>query len=205
MTADGRTWVLFAAGPGVSAGRFLNTGRANLYRVESVAGNAGGISPGWEMLRVESEWPLEEPTAGDVISFRGAIQHLQYTSETQLADLNARSRAELPPSSDTTAVLIPIRKSAAWWQQAHDRRAAHFHTSEGHTAIGGRYAERVFRRLYHSRYLAPRPYDFLTYFEFHASERDAFRALLAELRDPLLNPEWGFVEAEFEVWMTKVT
>ncbi|MEP6963827.1 MAG: chlorite dismutase family protein, partial [Acidobacteriota bacterium] len=112
----------------------------------------------------------------------------------------ARSRTELTPG-DTTAVLIPIRKSAQWWQMAHDERGHHFHGEAGHTAIGAPYADKIFRKLYHARYLGSR-FDFLTYFEFPAAEEAAFRALLGELR---ATPEWAYVEEEIEVWMRKVS
>jgi hypothetical protein len=70
--------------------------------------------------------------------------------------------------------------------------------------IGLAYAGRVFRKLYHSRYLKARlSYDFLTYFEFQERDTEAFKALLTELRDPTGNPEWAYVDFEFEIWMTK--
>jgi hypothetical protein len=59
--------------------------------------------------------------------------------------------------------------------------------------------------LYHSRYLPEASnYDFLTYFEFRDADAPAFRGLLAELRDVKRNPEWRYVEREFEIWMTKL-
>ena len=74
----------------------------------------------------------------------------------------------------------------------------------GHTAIGIRYVDRVFRKLYHSRYTdPPTPYDFLTYFEFNRSDQASFHMLLNELRDTGRNPEWSYVELEYEIWMTK--
>jgi hypothetical protein len=206
------TWAVFAAAKESSDLDRVKLPRARLnqYRVQKVAAVNGSSPPligsGWSVARIESESPVD-PVADGLFTLRGVTQHLHYTTAEQQADLGARSRAELEPSADTTAVLIPIRKSAAWWQLAQDRRHAHFqHTpqSAGHTTIGSPYVERVFRRLYHSRYLDPGlPYDFLTYFEFHASDAPLFERLLAELRDPERNPEWSYVEAEYEIWMTK--
>jgi hypothetical protein len=31
-----------------------------------------------------------------------------------------------------------------------------------------------------------------------------FQNLLAQLRDPQLNPEWAYVDRQVEIWMTKV-
>ncbi|MEO8096620.1 MAG: hypothetical protein ABI811_02890 [Acidobacteriota bacterium] len=101
--------------------------------------------------------------------------------------------------SHTTAVLVPIRKNAAWWQVAQDQRSAHFHGDSRHTAIGSPNADKIYRKPYHARYLGSR-FNFLTYFEFPSSDKTAFRALLAELR---ATNEWSYVEEEFEMWMTK--
>jgi chlorite dismutase len=106
------------------------------------------------------------------------------------------------------AVLIPIGKSEEWWKLAQDQRQAYFQktdTHQGHTAIGLKYVDRVFRKLYHSRYLnAALGYDFLTYFEFEDVYEKDFKDLLAELRDTSGNPEWAYVNLEFEIWMTKI-
>ena len=107
------------------------------------------------------------------------------------------------------AVLIPIRKSEAWWSLSQDERQKHFEKkSEGrnHTAIGHDYAERIYRKLYHSRYLEGQPalgYDFLTYFEFDQKDRPLFKSLLSELRNVEVNTEWKFVDFEMEIWMSK--
>ncbi len=72
------------------------------------------------------------------------------------------------------------------------------------TAIGLRYADRIYRKLYHSRYIhPPQGFDFLTYFEFPEDLAEDFRALLSNLRDPELNPEWAFVKREIEIWLRK--
>ena len=144
---------------------------------------------GSTMFRVECETSFD---AG----LRGVVQHLHYTTLEERTDLTARSRTELAPGA--TAVLIPIRKSPEWWALAHDQRGAHFH--QHHTPIGAPYVERIFRKLYHSRYLGS-PYDFLTYFEFPPEDADYFRQLLADLR---ATEEWKYVEHQHEVWMTKL-
>ncbi|MGC4089202.1 MAG: hypothetical protein QM756_15220 [Polyangiaceae bacterium] len=71
--------------------------------------------------------------------------------------------------------------------------------------MGADYAARIFRRLYHARWLPDSAWDFLTYFEFPETERAAFVELLAKLRDPRSNPEWEFVDAEIECWMKKLS
>jgi hypothetical protein len=102
--------------------------------------------------------------------------------------------------------MIPIRKSAAWWALGQDERQAHFTPGRrpGHTALGRGFAGRIYRRLYHARYLPGSSWDFLTYFEFPEAESGTFRELLALLRDPEQNPEWSYVEREHELWLRKL-
>lgn len=178
------------------------------YRVDRVAAVRGGppaaIDPGTELVRLEvaARWPGAVPPP----LFRGVVRHQDYTGRAEREAL-AGSRPPLDPGPDTVAVLIPVRKSAAWWALPADDRAAHFrHRPEhrGHTAIGAGYADRVYRKLYHTRYAVDTAdHDFLTYFEFARADAGAFGELLAGLRDPAANPEWGYVDREYEVWMTR--
>lgn len=211
-------WAVFVAGADERAVETFErrlSGRVTRYHVEGIVSVTGEIptelAPGWSMLRVERDTPVQLPEDAlpdQLVVFRGVTKHLFYTARMKRDELNKRSRGELEPSPETAAVLIPIAKATAWWQLAQDQRQAYFDrhgVREGHTAIGLRYVDRVFRKLYHSRYLdAPSPYDFLTYFEFPKSHTDDFKRLVAELRDLDRNPEWSFVTLEFEVWLTKL-
>jgi hypothetical protein len=173
------------------------------YQVQSVVPISGaplaGIEPGQRWSRLERTGGLLWPDA----PFVGSTQHLVYTSAATRAELTQISRAPSGP----VAVLIPIRKSAAWWALAQDERQAHFTSGQrpGHTALGRSFAARIYRRLYHARYLPGSAWDFLTYFEFPEAETAAFRELLALLRDPELNPEWAYVEREQELWLQKLS
>jgi hypothetical protein len=158
------------------------------------------VTSGWRVLRRESQ--SAPPPSGGVVSLVGTTQHLLYTSESQQSELLQVSRRE----PGQVVVLIPIGKSEAWWSMPQDRRRQHFQGTaqhEGHTAIGARFADRIYRRLYHARYLPGSEWDFLTYFEMHREETGAFRELLSRLRDPAVNPEWSFVNRETEIWMTR--
>lgn len=216
-----RTWVHFLAGANETTLTPLTTGgdrRLSRYDVQDVVPVRGQapnhLTQGWSLARLESSVPIslpEEslaPSGPSVIQFHGVTQHLEYTSDAQRGELGGRSISELEPSEHTTAVLIPIGKSEEWWKLAHDQRHAHFQKTgarEGHTAIGLKYVDRVFRKLYHARYVnAELSYDFLTYFEFEDAYKKDFRTLLAELRDTRRNPEWAYVNLEFEIWMTKI-
>ena len=185
-------------------------GRLNRYRVDGVNAVKGALPTmaphkGWRMIRIESDVPAEPSAA---LKYYGVTQHLGYTTAEQATAL-AHARAEFAAAEEVRAVLIPIHKTADWWAMPHDQRQKHFAESgagAGHAKIGAPYIERVFRRLYHSRYLGRKlAYDFLTYFEFQAADESHFRELLTQLRDPAGNPEWGFVDLEFEIWMTRLT
>jgi len=217
-----QTWVLFIASENE---RLLHQiiehrhgSRLSRYRINDLTPVIGtppaGLAPGLSLIRLESDTPIPLAEASlsngeaSLIIFRGVTQHLHYTSASQSQELAARSRPEVAPSPEARAVLIPIGKSRDWWQLLQDRREVHFQTraaQPGHTAIGIRYVDRVFRKLYHSRYLSPpAPYDFLTYFEFNSAHQDDFKRLLGELRDTAQNPEWAYVALEYEIWLTKI-
>ncbi len=215
MFSGSRIWALFIANHSMEElDRFTASpiARLNRYQVLEVVRVRGGVpsnlAKGWNVVRIESIKEIVPHLASTQSTiFRGVTQHLQYTTETQRQELDIHSRPELPPSVNTIAVLIPIGKSEEWWKLAQDRRQAYFQTAfkEGHTAIGLRYVDRVFRKLYHTRYVDPNAnYDFLTYFEFYDQYADDFRKLLMELRDATRNPEWNYVSLEFEIWMNKV-
>lgn len=216
-TESAWTWGYFFATGDKTSVEGLAGGRGQsltVYRVDkvvSVRGKSGvNIAPGATMVRVETASKLPAPAGekGPSLLFHGVPQHLQYTSGEQRADLNKRSRSELPPGKDTVAVVIPVRKSAAWWALPHDERHAHFQKKGdkiGHTAIGAKYADRIYRKLYHTRYaVETKDHDFITYFEFERTHTEDFKSLLAQLRDPDQNPEWNFVDRESEIWMTKL-
>lgn len=184
--------------------------RLNTYqitRLTPIRGNVSLTVP-QHLLRIESSRRLTAADPMPPLLFSGVTQHLQYTDAPQRRDLQTDAAKELPPSPQTITVIIPIRKSAAWWDLAQDERNAFFRKSaacEGHTSIGLKYAQRIFRRLYHCRYLESAPaFDFITYFEFPEELTDDFIHLVRMLRDVNQNPEWAYVDAEAEIWARKV-
>jgi hypothetical protein len=93
------------------------------------------------------------------------------------------------------AVLIPIRKSDAWWELPQDERRAVFETRSRHIALGARYLPAIARRLYHARDIGE-PFDFLTWFEFAEPYAAAFDDLVGALRE---TEEWRYVTREVEI------
>lgn len=212
------TWVRFLSGVDETTLTLLPTkqgDRISRYHVREIVSVVGEVptdlAQSRNVVRIETLVPPSFESLspnGSMIQFHGVTQNLHYTTDAQRQELKKLSIPELEPSDHTTAVLIPIGKSEDWWKLAQDQRQAYFQktdTHEGHTAIGIKYVDRVFRKLYHSRYLnAVLGYDFLTYFEFEDVYEKDFKALLSELRDTRTNPEWAYVNYEFEIWMTKI-
>ncbi len=125
---------------------------------------------------------------------RGQISNLRYAHRLEVTALRERQEGLGRPQA-RLAALIPIRKSAAWWELAQDERRAIFEEQSHHTGIGLRYLPGVARQLYHARDLGE-AFDFLTWFEFAPEHAQAFDDLLAELRSTV---EWSFVEREVEI------
>jgi hypothetical protein len=187
-----------APAPGLAAIDARVTG----YELERMNAVRGALAPGIEVGR--RLWRLEATGRLPVAAapFIGATTHLLYTDSAVRSELARISS----PESGPVAVLIPIRKNAEWWGLAREQRQALMMggAPHGHLAIGQRYAARIYRRLYHARYLPGSEWDFLTYFEFPTDATAAFQELLGALRDVEQNPEWAFVDREIELWMTRL-
>ena len=127
----------------------------------------------------------------------GFTSNVRYATGAEIKELKARQQGLGRPEA-TSAVLIPIRKSAKWWELAQDERRAIFEETSHHTAIGMDYLPAIARRLHHSRDLGE-PFDFLTWFEFAPEHTPAFDELLARLR---ASKEWDYVDREVEIRLT---
>ena len=75
-----------------------------------------------------------------------------------------------------------------------------FEDKSRHIADSLKYLPAIARQLYHSRDLGG-PFDFLTWFEYAPEHAERFEELVAMLRD---SEEWGFVEREVDVRLTRV-
>lgn len=170
----------------------------------------GGATGGWQIT--ESAAVVGEPlpfaerlaiepgvqAATGAWTLRGVAGHARYVMRREKAALDAAS-PPLGRAEATRAALIPIRKSAAWWQLPHDERRAIFEERSHHIADSMAYLPRVARRLYHARDLGE-PFDFLTWFEFAPQDAAAFEELVAMLR---AREEWQYVEREVDVRLAR--
>ncbi|MBC8070594.1 MAG: chlorite dismutase family protein [Deltaproteobacteria bacterium] len=142
--------------------------------------------------------PATEPLSAGAWTLRGVPGHERYTQAAEHDALKA-VQPPLGRPEASCAALIPIRKSAAWWQLSQDQRRSILEEQSHHIRYGMGFLPAVARRLYHSRDLGE-SFDFLTWFEFAPADKPAFDELVAGLR---ATPEWTHVEREVEVRLVR--
>jgi chlorite dismutase len=169
----------------------------------------GGDSGSWSVLSVRPVVGQSldhvshvdvRPTAdlasrgADVWVLEGQASNLRYATRDELTTLRSKQEPLGRPHA-RRAAMIPIKKTAAWWEMAQDERRAIFEETSQHTAIGLKYLPAIARQLYHCRDLG-QPFDFVTWFEYAADDAGAFEDLVASLR---ATREWQFVEREVDI------
>jgi hypothetical protein len=172
-------------------------GGSGAFRVTQLTAVAG------EPLATTSHLDLHEEliaTPHGAWSLRGITGHVRYVERAEKTALDPVSPPLGRPEA-TLAVLIPIRKSAAWWALPQDERRAIFEARSRHIADSIKYLPRVARRLYQARELGE-PFDFLTWFELAPEHESAFDELLGMLRS---SEEWQYVEREVEIRLARAT
>lgn len=133
-----------------------------------------------------------KPTPAWVLT--GTTSNVRYATRSEVTILRAKQDPLGRPEA-RSAALIPIKKSAAWWDLAQDERRAIFEETSHHTAIGLDYLPAIARKLFHSRELG-QPFDFLTWFEFAPAHTKDFDHLVQRLRE---TREWTYVEREIDI------
>ena len=124
----------------------------------------------------------------------GVASHVRYVARAEQEQL-AAVQPPLGRHEATFAALIPIKKSAAWWELTQEERRAIFEDKSHHIAGTLKYLPAIARQLYHCRDLGE-PFDFLTWFEYAPEHASLFEELVAMLRS---TEEWTFVEREVDV------
>lgn len=132
---------------------------------------------------------------------RGVTSNARYTTRSEKDSL-VKKQAALGRPDSTLSALIPIRKSAKWWELTQDERREIFEEKSKHNAIGLKYLPGIARRLHHCRDLGEaEPFDFLTLFDYSKDDAAAFDDLVAALR---ATAEWKFVEREVDIRLARV-
>lgn len=146
------------------------------------------------------------------LDFRLAVTDaLNYTDAATLARLKKEAPKRGNGNDQPNAVVFPLSKSPEWWKLTPDKRTDLFFAHEdkfgpghlGHNGIGFLYINKIFRKLYHSRFIDPQQ-DFMTYFEYSDTDRETFNSLLSGLRDTARNQEWQYVKEEPIFWGKRV-
>ena len=170
-------------------------GDSGPWRIDRIDAVIGESLPAATRLTILEDAP---PEHGGAWTLRGVTSNLRYTHRSELAALLSTQEALNRPAA-TRAALIPIRKSAAWWDLAQEERRAIFEEQSRHIAIGLEYLPAVARRLHHSRDIGE-SFDFLTWFEFAPESAAAFEELVRRLRH---TPEWSYVDREVDIRLSQ--
>jgi chlorite dismutase len=166
------------------------SGPWRIDRIETVAGDGLQTAERLTVLEGCEFDPIESP----LWTLRGVTSNSRYTKRSETSALLAKQQGLRRPQA-TRAALIPIRKTAVWWDLSQDERRSIFEEQSRHLGIGLDYLPAIARRLHHSRDLA-QPFDFLTWFEYAPEHSEAFEELVRRLRD---SSEWQYVDREIDI------
>ena len=173
----------------------------------------GGSEGAWQVIDTTTliGEPLQTVSRLDVVNapaativqsgswiLQGFTSNLRYAERDEVVQLRAIQEGLNRPSA-ICAALIPIKKTAAWWELTQEERRALFEEQSHHTEIGLQYLPQIARQLHHSRDLGE-PFDFLTWFEFAPEYTEDFNNLLVKLR---ATKEWSYVEREIDIRLVK--
>ena len=139
---------------------------------------------------------LPSPTAWRLA---GVASHVRYVERGEKTQLTAAQEGLGRPEA-SCAALIPIKKSADWWELTQEERRRIFEDQSHHIATGLKYLPMVARQLYHCRDLGE-PFDFLTWFEYAPQNTLFFEDLVRALR---ATEEWRYVEREVDIRVTRI-
>jgi chlorite dismutase len=170
-----------------------NSGAWQVVSQEPVKGEALSQVPCLSVIHSDA---IALPLIPSQTSWRlaGVASHLRYVERDEKTAL-AAGHAALGRPEASRAALIPIRKSAAWWDLTQEERRAIFEDKSRHIATSLKYLPAIARQLYHCRDIGE-PFDFLTWFEYAPEHAAAFEELVAMLRE---TEEWQYVEREVDV------
>jgi chlorite dismutase len=175
-------------------------GRSGAWRVTRFTPVRGAALSSTPALSVVHSLSIALPIMPSLTSWRlaGVASHLRYTERDEKKRLDA-VRAEIGRPEATHAALIPIKKSATWWELTQEERRQIFEDRSHHIANSLKYLPAIARQLYHCRDLGE-PFDFLTWFEFAPAHASLFEELVGMLRQ---TEEWTYVEREVDVRVVK--
>jgi hypothetical protein len=134
----------------------------------------------------------------------GAFRPLSYTGQAMFNFSYAERVVQQPGDVMPNAFIVPMSKTAEWWQKDWMERHTYFlpryddagkMASQGHALAAAPGIACLLRRTYQSmaQPAADGEFDFITYFECTDADIPVFRDVCDALRDVTRNPEWTFV------------
>jgi len=134
----------------------------------------------------------------------GVVRPMLFTGSSMHNFAYAHRVLQQPGTAAPNAFLVPMNKTAAWWQKDWMERHTYFlprydgsgrMVAEGHALAAAAGVACLMRRTYKhpAEPAPPGEYDFITYFECADAGVPTFHQVCAALRDVARNPEWAFV------------
>jgi chlorite dismutase len=170
-------------------------GHSGPWTVERMTTIAGpGLA---DVTRLAIHEDSEAPRTSAGWTLRGVTSNERYVERLERTALVERQQGLGRPEA-MLAALIPITKTAEWWELTQDERRSIFEARSRHIAVGLEYLPAIARRLHHGRDLGE-DFDFLTWFEYRPEDASAFEDLVGRLRE---TEEWSYVEREIDLRLT---
>jgi hypothetical protein len=134
----------------------------------------------------------------------GAARPLSYTGQAMFNFSYAERVLQQPAAVMPNAFLVPLSKTAGWWQKDWMERHTYFlprydsagtMQNEGHALAAAEGIACLLRRTYKNiaEPAGDGDFDFITYFECADADVAVFHKVRDALRDVTRNPEWAFV------------
>lgn len=134
----------------------------------------------------------------------GVVRPMVYTGNAMHNFAYAHRVLQQPGPAAPNAFIVPLSKTAAWWEKGWMERHTYFlpryddagrMVNQGHALASEAGIACLMRRTYkHETEPAPAgAYDFVSYFECADADVPTFHEVCAALRDVDRNPEWKFV------------
>ena len=174
----------------------------------------GGSTGSWRVDRVttHSGAPLKMATHVEIVKgrivrppmgsswiLRGVVKNTRFVTREERPVLEPRYLVQGPVES-TCAALIPIRKSAAWWNLDQHERQEIIEDRSRQLGRGMRFLPAIARRFLYGTDLGE-PFDMVTWFEYSSRDQAIFDDLAGALRSSM---EWQYIEREVDIRLVHV-
>lgn len=162
------------------------------------------------LQEIEDELGRRLGDAAEIRALDGAARNPRYSSVEMHQYVTRHAPPRRSGRVSRNAIILPIRKRQEWWDQSTLERHTYFYPHvdresgcpvKGHAQAAELGIPVLFRRVYHNPdgYQRTGEFDFVTYFECSDEGLPVFDRICTALRDPVVNPEWRFVE-EGPMW-----